>query len=112
MSLALPDLKVVPARVVVVGDGGSSLARGLRACGHLVEELLPSDFQAGRERMADVVAVLPSCPDPDRVGAVAAACARCVWFQDQSASPELVEMLEAVGVPVAEGRDLLAEVCP
>ncbi len=95
--------------VVVLGDGGSPLADGLRDLGNEVEELQPSDFQADREEMADVVAVLPDCRDPLKLGATAAACARCVWFQDRPAPPGVQRILEAAGVPVYAGKDLLTE---
>jgi hypothetical protein len=100
-----PDLKVHSARILVIGDGGSPLARRLRAQGHRVTELLASDFH-GQEEMADVVAVLPDCPEPERVGAVAAACARCVWFQERPAPAGLARILAAAGVRMVAGRDL------
>jgi hypothetical protein len=102
-------LGVFPGRVVLVGDGGSDLARALRACGQEVTELPPSDFQGGTREMADVVAVLPDCDAPERVGAVAAACARCVWFQDRKAPKALASLLRAAGVPLVEGHDLAEE---
>lgn len=109
MTIALPDLKAAPGRFVLVGDCGSAVARGLRERGHEVVELLPSDFQGCDEGMADVLAVLPTCPDPERVGAVAAACAKCVWFQERPAPRAVAKLLAAAGVPVVEGKDLIAE---
>lgn len=106
----LTDLGIVPGRVVLVGEGGSVLADRLRACGRTVTELLPSDFEGGEQEMADVVAVMPDCDAPERIGAVAAAKARCVWFQERAAPPALARVLAAAGVPMVEGRDL-SEVC-
>lgn len=109
MTIALPDLKAAPGRFVLVGDCGSTVARDLRDRGHLVVELLPSDFRGCGEGMADVVAVLPTCSDAERVGAVAAACAKCVWFQERAAPRAVADLLTAAGVPVVEGKDLIAE---
>ena len=109
MSVTHQDFHTACARIVVVGDGDSSLATGLRSFGHDVTELMPSDFHGDLERMADVVAILPECPDALRVGAVAAACAKMVWFQEQSAPDGLAELLAAAGVPIVEQKDLLAE---
>jgi hypothetical protein len=111
MAVALPSFRGGAARIVVVGDGGSPLASELRGCGHQVNELLPSDFHGQQPVMVDVVAVLPDCRDAARVGAVAAACAQCVWFQEHHAPPGLAEVLEAAGIPVVEDRDLAAECC-
>jgi hypothetical protein len=109
MAVTLPELCSGAARIVVVGDGGSPLARGLMDMGNAVQELSPSDFHGQESEMVDVVAVLPDCPDAERVGAVAAACARMVWFQERPAPPLLAQVLDAVGVPWVEGKDLLEE---
>ena len=109
MAVTLPELRSGAARVVVVGDGGSPLAAGLRSLGNAVQELLPSDFHGPEMEMVDIVAVLPGCDDPGRVGAVAAACAQCVWFQERPAPEGLSEILAAAGVPLVEERDLMEE---
>ena len=109
MAVTLPEISSGAARVVVVGDGGSPLAAGLRNLGNAVQELSPSDFHGQELQMVDVVAVLPDCPDAGRVGAAATACARVVWFQEWPAPPGLVDLLAAAGVPIVEGRDLLEE---
>ena len=112
MSLAMPDLKAAPARILVVGDGDSPVARGLRDLGHKVDEIPASDFHGVEPRMADVVTVLPDCPDPSRVGAVATACAKCVWFQERPAPAGLGELLKAAGVKLVERMDILTEAVP
>jgi len=112
MTPPFPDLSGPPVRVLVVGDCGSDVARGLRGCGHEVEELLPSDFNVNREEMSDVVVVLPGCADALRVGAVAAAISRSVWFHDGPAPPELIELLNAAEVPLVCDRDVTAECAP
>ncbi len=109
MAVTLPELCSGAARVVVVGDDGSPLAAGLRSMGNEVLELPPSDFNGPEMEMVDIVAVLPDCPDAGRVGAIATACARVVWFQERPAPPGLVDLLSAAGVPIVEGRDLLEE---
>ncbi|MHC4860220.1 MAG: hypothetical protein ACYTDY_09040 [Planctomycetota bacterium] len=109
MAVTLPELCAGAARIVVVGDCGSTLARGLRDMGNSVNELPPSDFHGQETEMVDVVAVLPDCSDAERVGAVAAACARMVWFQERSAPHLLAQLLAAAGVPLVEGKDLLKE---
>lgn len=109
MSVTMPEAWLNTAHVIVVGEGDSDLAEGLRTCGHDVLELQPSDFHGDLTPMADVVAILPDCPDADRVGAVAAACARMVWFQHSAAPDGLSDLLSAAGVPTVERKDLLAE---
>ena len=109
MTMAMPDLRARPGRILVVGDGDSTLAASLRSLGHTVCELLPSDFHGQCDEMVDVVAVLPDCADSQRIGAVAAACAQCVWFQERPAPPGLAELLLAAGVPLVESKDLLQE---
>ena len=108
MMATLDGLRAHSSRILVIGDGGSDLAGLLRERGHRVSELPASDFH-GQEEMADVVAVLPDCPDPTRVGAAAAAGARCVWFQERPAPAGLADLLAAAGVPVVEGHDLAGE---
>lgn len=105
----LADVRARSSLFVLVGECGTSLASELRLAGHRVDELLASDFVPVGRPMADVVAVLPACPDAARVGGVAAACARCVWFQERPAPPGLAGLLAAAGVPFVEGRDLRAE---
>jgi hypothetical protein len=111
MVLAMPNLREPPARILVVGDGDSAVARNLRSCGHTVVELLPSDFTGHAERMADVVVVMPECADAGRIGAVAAAVARSVWFQDRPAPDDLVDLLATAGVPLVTNRDVVEECC-
>lgn len=111
MTAPLPDFRHPPAHFILVGDGDSRVARDLRSCGHQVEELLPSDFTGHADAMADAVVVLPDCDDAARVGAVAAACAKSVWFQDRPAPAELVELLAAAGVPLFTDRDVVEECC-
>ena len=108
MAATIQVLGSTPGRILVIGDGDSTLATRLQQQGHRVTELPATDFH-GQEEMADVVAVLPDCPDPARVGAAASACARCVWFQERPAPPGLADLLAAAGVPVIEGRDLATE---
>ncbi len=109
MTPPFPDLSTPPVRVLVVGDCGSDVARDLRGCGHEVEELLPSDFNVDREEMTDVVVVLPDCADALRVGAIAAATSRSVWFQERPAPHALIELLEAAEVPMVHEKDVTAE---
>jgi hypothetical protein len=109
MTVSMPDAWANSAHVIVVGEGDSDLASGLRDCGHDVLELQPSDFHSELDRLADVVAILPDCPDASRVGAVAAACARMVWFQRAAAPDGISALLAAAGVPTVEAQDLLAE---
>jgi hypothetical protein len=109
MLPAFPEFPDGSGRILVVGPCGSALAADLRGAGHRVTELLPSDFTPCGRELADVVAVLPGCADAPRVGGVAAACSRCVWFQEQPAPPGLAELLASLGVPLFEGRDLREE---
>ncbi|MCU0725476.1 MAG: hypothetical protein MUE73_06765 [Planctomycetes bacterium] len=112
MITTLPATRDRPGRIVLVGECGTPLATDLRGAGHLVDELLASDFVPAGRSMADIVAVLPACPDAARVGGIAASCARCVWFQEQAAPPGLARLLQAAGVPCFEGRDLREECLP
>lgn len=102
------DMSTGSRRIVLVGDGGAMLATGLSALGHRVDEI-PAEGFHGVSEMVDVVAILPGCEDGATIGAVAAACARMVWFQEEAAPEGLGEILSAAGVTMVDERCLLRE---